>query len=91
MNFELIDVWRNVGTLGLGSQCRLLHAKHGGRKSRDSFHLKCSACLETFPSCGDLDAHPLLVEVRCQVFEDIDDTCMASEREQQKYKTEDSR
>jgi hypothetical protein len=76
MNLELINIWRNVGTLGLGSQRRLLHAKHGGRKSRDSFHLKCSACLEAFPSCGDLDAHPLLVEIRGQVFKDIDDTCI---------------
>lgn len=88
MNFELIDIWCDVCTLGLGSQCRLLHAKHGSRKSRDSFHLKCSTCLKTFPSCGDLDAHPLLVEVRRQVFKDIHDTYIASEREQQRYETE---
>ena len=73
MNFELIDIRRNVSALCLSSQSRLLHAKHGGRKCSDSFHFECAARLKALPGGGDLDAYPFRVKVGGQRLEDVDD------------------
>ena len=74
MNFELIDIRRNVSALCLSSQSRLLHAKHGGRKCSDSFHFECAARLKALPGGGDLDAYPFRVKVGGQRLEDVDDS-----------------
>ena len=74
MDLELINVGRNVSALCLSSQSRLLHAKHGGRKCSNSFHLKCATRLKTLPRGGDLYAYPFRVKAGGQRLEDVDDS-----------------
>ena len=74
MNLELIDIGRNVSALCLGSQSRLLHAKHGGSKCGNSLHFECATRLKTLPGGGDLDAYPFRVKIGGQRLEDVDDS-----------------
>lgn len=74
VNLEFIHVGGNVGALCFGGQRGLLHAKHGGRKSCDAFHLKTPTSLETLPCGRNFDAHPLGVKFGRQRFEDVDDS-----------------
>jgi hypothetical protein len=52
----------------------LFHAKHGGRKCSNSFHLEGATRLKTLPSGRDLDAYPFRVKIGGQRLEDVDDS-----------------
>lgn len=69
MHLQLIDIWCNVGTLNMTSQCNLLHGEQRRGKSSNASLFQLLTCLEAFPSRGNLDADPLGVIIWRQMLE----------------------
>ena len=59
MYAEIVDVWRDVGTLCLASELNLLHAEKRCRQRLDRILFKKLASFEARPSAGYCDTDPL--------------------------------